>query len=67
MIILTGNEKIRYRVGIENVNDYIAIPVKELVNAGEEKLIFEKGRYWCKVLIGEKETCSVQGIVLEAK
>ena len=31
------------------------------MNAGEEKLVFEKGRYWCKVFVGEKEICSVQG------
>ena len=46
---------------IEKVDDCIAVPVEELVNAGEEKLVFEEGRYWCKLFVGEKEICSVQG------
>lgn len=59
--VLARNEKVRYRVWIEKVDDCIAIPVEELVNAGEENLVFGKGRYWCKLFVGEKEICSVQG------
>jgi len=59
--VLARNEKVRYRVWIEKVDDCIAVPVEELVNAGEEYLVFGKGRYWCKLFVGEKEICSVQG------
>lgn len=31
------------------------------MDAGEENLVFGKGRYWCKLFVGEKEICSVQG------
>jgi len=59
--VLARNEKVRYRVWIEKVDDCIAGPVEELVNAGEENLVFGKGWYWCKLFVGEKEICSVQG------
>ena len=59
--ILAGNERVRYRVGIDKVDDCIAVPVEELVDAGEERLVLEKGRYWCKVFVGEEEICSVKG------
>ena len=59
--ILARIEKVRYRVWIEKVDDCIAVPVGKLAKAGEEKLVFEKRRYWCKLFVGEKEICIAQG------
>ena len=57
---LAGNEKVRYRVWIEQ-DDCIAGSSGELVNAGEEKLDLGNGRYRCQLFVGEREICSVQG------
>jgi len=57
---LARNEKVRYRVWIE-LDDCTAGLIGELVNAGEEKLDLGNGRYRCKLFVGEREICSVQG------
>ena len=61
--VVAGNEKVRYQVWIEKAEDCLTVPVEELVvNASEEEsLVFGKGRYRCKVFVGEEEICSVQG------
>ena len=64
---LAQNEKVRYLVWIEEMmsdddDDEFTLQAGDLVNAGdEEELIFGKGKYRCKVFVGEKEVCSVQG------
>ena len=57
---LAMNEKVRYRVWIEH-DDSITGSSGELVNAVEEKLDLGNGRYRCKLFVGEREICSVQG------
>ena len=57
---LAMNEKVRYRVWIEH-DDCIAGSSGGLVNAGKEKLDLGNGRYRCKLFVGEREICSVQG------
>lgn len=49
--VLARNEKVKYQVFIEKADDYIAVLIGELVNAGEENLTFGKGRYWCKLFV----------------
>ena len=46
---------------MEKVDDCIAISIGELEDAGEENLVFGEGRHRCKLFVGEKEICSVQG------
>ena len=59
--ILAVNEKVRYQVWIEH-DDNIAGSVGELLNADKEKLLdLGSGRYRCKLFVGEREICSVQG------
>jgi len=43
------------------VDDCIAVSVGDPGNAGEENLVLGKGRYRCKLFVGEREICSVQG------
>ncbi|KAK3175196.1 hypothetical protein OEA41_002442 [Lepraria neglecta] len=58
--VLARNEQVRYRVWIEH-DDCIAGSSGVLVNEGEEKLDLGNGRYRCKLLVGEREICSVRG------
>lgn len=57
---LAKNEKVRYLVWIEEMRDKFIFQAGDLTNAGEEKLSFEKGKYRCKLFVGEREVCSVQ-------
>lgn len=58
---LAKNEKVRYLVGIEEMRDKFTLQAGDLVNAREEKISFGKGKYWCKLFVGEREVCIVQG------
>ena len=58
--ILAVNEKVRYQVWIED-DDCIADSRGESVDADKEKFDLDKGRYLCKLFIGEEEVCCVQG------
>ena len=46
---------------IEDVRDKFTLQAGDLVNAREGKISFGKGKYWCKLFVGEREVCSVQG------
>ena len=59
--VLARNEKVRYLVWIEKVDDCIAVSFGDPANVGEENLVLGKGRYRCKLFVGEREICSVQG------
>lgn len=59
--ILAVNEKVRYQVWIEP-DDCTAGSSEALLNADKEKLLdLGSGRYRCKLFVGEREICSVQG------
>ena len=55
------NKRVRYLVWIEELNDDFTDSVGKTVNASEDTLVFGKGRYRCRLFIGEKEICNVQG------
>lgn len=57
---LARSERIRYRIWIDN-DDGIADSSVKSVNADEEMLNLGNVRYRCKLYVGEREICSVQG------
>ncbi|KAI4158586.1 MAG: hypothetical protein LQ342_007284 [Letrouitia transgressa] len=57
---LAGNEKVRYHMWIEDVDDHDCGPMEELVDAGQEKLALGKGRYRCKLSVDGSELCCIE-------
>ena len=58
---LAKNAKVRYLVWIEEMMDKFTLQAGDLVKPREEKISFGKGKYRCKLFVGEREVCSVQG------
>lgn len=58
---LAKTEKVKYLVWIEEMRDKFTLQAGDLVNPREEKISFGKGKYWCKLFVGEREVCSVEG------